>query len=424
MNYRTIGSTRVRGSNPSSMKNANRKIALDLILKGNASRASIADQANLTRGGVTPIINELLKQRLIVECESVETYCGRPPILLRLNAQYVKVISVQWIRDQLNIALVGIDGIIQTFWRYGFSGNETVDSILQMIIQQVTCLVEREAGNLIIGMIVQAPGPLDAANGVVLKPSNFNGWQDIAIVDILSEHFDLPIVLENNLVGYTVAEQHFGYGRDLDHFIFLLVDDGIGAGFILNGQLYQGKSQQISEVGHISLDINGPQCSCGNCGCAEMYANVPAMCQIGLGLESRQTNVDWRQHMHELVQRYIMGDPACIRAIEHEVKYLGSLIVTLINTFDIDTVVIGSMLAIAQMQLQKPLYDYVSSRIASKSLLNLQLYFSQIEQPSIVGGALHMFDLFISNQLGSYEEIVERNKHILRVPEAPILLQV
>lgn len=403
----------IQGSNPATIKQTNLATALRIIRRGGASRADIARRSHLSRGGLTPIINELLAQRLIVECESVETDSGRPPVVLRLNGRYAKVISVVWIRDQVAVALVGIDGSVQSLWQHPFQGGESAQDVLFMIEAEIGRLLFQERDCLLLGIMAQAPGPLDAMGGVILNPSNFNGWQNIPLVNILAERFDLPVFLENNLVGATVAEQHFGYGRDLPDFIYIVVDEGIGAGFVLGGQLYQGKSRQISEVGHISLDIHGEKCSCGNTGCAEMYVTVPALCRLGLGLSGDAAR-DWDACLAELLERLERGDAACQRAMEREVRCLGSLIVTLINIFDIDTVILGSSITAAREVLQEPLTRYVSERISARPMLEPRICFSRLKRSTIIGGALRMFDFYIDGRLGSCAQLQERTERVLK----------
>ncbi|HIS03152.1 MAG TPA: ROK family protein [Candidatus Pullichristensenella avicola] len=403
----------IQGSNPASIKQTNLATALRIIRRGGASRAEISRQSHLSRGGLTPIVNELLAQRLIVECESVETDSGRPPVLLRLNGRYAKVICVVWIRDQAAVALVGIDGSVQSLYQYPFQGGERAQDVIDMIVAEIARILARERDSLLLGIMAQAPGPLDAMSGVILNPSNFNGWQNIPLVEILSERFPLPVFLENNLVGAAVAEQHFGYGRDIADFIYIVVDEGIGAGFVLNGQLYQGKSRQISEVGHISLDIHGEKCSCGNTGCAEMYVTVPALCRRALQIGPAQS-CDWAATLREVLRRAEQGDAACRRALEREAEYLGSLIVTLINIFDIDTVVLGSSITAAREALQAPLTRYVAERISARPMLEPHIYFSRLQRSSIVGGALRMFDFYIDGRLGTYAQVGERSAKALR----------
>lgn len=95
-------------------------------------------------------------------------------------------------------------------------------------------------------------------------------------------------------------------------------------------------------------------------------------------------------------------------------EYLGSLIVTLINIFDIDTVILGSSITAAREQLQAPLTRYVSERISARPMLEPHIYFSRVQRSSIIGGALRMFDLYIDGHLGTYAQLLERSETALR----------
>lgn len=391
----------IRGSNPSSIKDANRRAVLKLIREGNATRTSLAEATGLTRGGLSPIIAELLDEELIIEKEPVAIAHGRPQVKLKLNGQYVKLISIQWVRDMLSVALMGIDGSLQSSWHYAIRGDESSEEMMEMMIAQIKALIKQAADNLLIGIIAQVPGPLDTRGGVILKPSYFNGWHDIPLGERLRTHFDLPVIVENNLVGYTLAERHLGHGREHDCFISLLVDEGIGAGLIVDGHLYQGQSGQIAEIGHITLNVNGPQCSCGNYGCAELYCNVPSMCRIAFGDDCNQKGRSWVKPMKALAEGCKRSDVNCLRAIEHESKYLGSLIINLINVFDVSTVVIGGALTYAGEYLKDPLLQYITPRIAAKGLLDPVIHFSQVDNASLVGGAYRLFDCYLKGELDS-----------------------
>lgn len=389
----------IQGNNPTSIKNANRRIVLELIRAGRATRTSIAQTTGLTRGGLSPIIAELLNEGLIIEKEPVALAHGRPQVRLELNGQYVKLISIQWVRDMLSVALMGIDGSLQSSWHYAIRGDESSEEMVEMMIAQVEALIKRTSDSLFIGIIAQVPGPLDTQKGAILTPSYFNGWHDVPLGERLRAHFDLPVIVENNLVGYTLAERHLGHGRECDCFISLLVDEGIGAGLIVGGHLYQGQSGQIAEIGHMTLDVNGPQCSCGNYGCAEIYCNVPAMCRVAFGKACNQGGRSWVKPMKALAEGCAASDVDCLKAIDHEARYLGSVIIALVNAFDVANVVIGGTIAIAGQYLLEPLCQYIAPKIAAKGLLNLNIHFSEIENAALIGGAYRLFDRYLEGQL-------------------------
>lgn len=110
----------------------------------------------------------------------------------------------------------------------------------------------------IIGIGVSCGGPLDSKNGVILSPPNLYRWINVPICKILSEHFSLPVALENDANACAVAEWKFGAGKGQKNMIFLTFGTGLGAGLILDGRLYSGENGMAGEVGHIRLSEFGP----------------------------------------------------------------------------------------------------------------------------------------------------------------------
>ena len=128
-----------------------------------------------------------------------------------------------------------------------------------------------------MGLGITAPGPLDSGKGTILNPPNFKKWKNTAIVSELKKTFDFDIMLENNASALAVAEKNYGAARGFSDFILLVVDTGVGAGIITDGSLYKGSNSLGAELGHTSIIYNGKKCDCGNNGCLEVYASVPAI---------------------------------------------------------------------------------------------------------------------------------------------------
>lgn len=124
---------------------------------------------------------------------------------------------------------------------------------------------------------VGSPGPLDAFEGVIISPENLPCMHGVRLKDRLEDALGLPVVVDNdaNLAAY--GEQWLGAGRGVDHFLCVTLGTGVGGGWMANGRLMHGFNGNAAEVGHTTIDLNGPRCACGNYGCLEMYASATAM---------------------------------------------------------------------------------------------------------------------------------------------------
>ncbi|MGC8738149.1 MAG: ROK family protein [Candidatus Hydrogenedens sp.] len=140
------------------------------------------------------------------------------------------------------------------------------------IIQTIEESIEKAGNPKIVGIGIGAPGPVDPKNGIVINTPNL-GWENFPIADILSKHFAVPVVLDNDVNLGTYAEWLLGNNREAKHVVGVFPGTGIGGGLIVNRKIVHGASGGAGEVGHMTLQIDGPLCGCGKRGCLEALAS-------------------------------------------------------------------------------------------------------------------------------------------------------
>jgi glucokinase len=125
----------------------------------------------------------------------------------------------------------------------------------------------------VIALGVSAPGPLDPSRRRLLGPPNLPGWHDVPLADLLEAALGVKVRLENDANAAALAEWRFGAARGFRHVVYLTMSTGVGAGLILDGQLYRGQGGVAGEVGHARVDWDpaAERCACGNRGCLEAY---------------------------------------------------------------------------------------------------------------------------------------------------------
>jgi glucokinase len=129
----------------------------------------------------------------------------------------------------------------------------------------------------VAGIGIGAPGPLDSRTGILFAPPNLKGWHNVPLRQILYDEFSLPVFLGNdaNLAG--LGEHVYGAGRGVADMVYVTVSTGIGGGVIIGGRILEGVSGTAGEIGHMTIDIRGPRCNCGNTGCLEVLASGTAI---------------------------------------------------------------------------------------------------------------------------------------------------
>jgi glucokinase-like ROK family protein len=264
-----------------NVKNINKHAVLDLIrfTPGGISRVEIAHKLDLSRAAVTAIVGDLLETKCIREAESRTARSGRPPIILEINARRGYVLGVDFGATHLNLLLANL-------------AAEVIDEIEMHI--DITrgpddCLAEADRlarellskSNLtfeqILAVGVGVPGPIVADAGMVFSPPIMPGWDRYPIRDTLQNRWGCQVSLSNDAELGALGEWAAGSGRGERNLAYIKVGTGIGAGLLIDGQIYRGVTGSAGEIGHLTIDENGPMCTCGNQGCLEALAGGRAI---------------------------------------------------------------------------------------------------------------------------------------------------
>lgn len=192
---------------------------------------------------------------------------------------------------------------------------------------------------------VSSPGPVDPHTGVIMVTPNIKEWRDFPITAKLTDHFGIPAYLDNdaNLAG--LAEWKFGAGRGHHNVLYLTVSTGVGGGVIINDQLLQGHHGLAAELGHTTIQANGPLCGCGQPGHLESFSSGTGIErfvaeQLKAGRESL-LQPDKKNSAHAISEAARQGDALSIEAYQSAGKYLGIGVANFLHAFDPSIVIFG-----------------------------------------------------------------------------------
>ena len=222
----------------------------------------------------------------------------------------------------------------------------------------------------ILAVGVTAPGTVDFDAGVLHQPPNLPGWDAVPLARLLSEHLDRPVFLENDANAAAYGEWRFGAGAGLRHLIYLTVSTGIGAGLILNGQMYRGADGAAGELGHMTIDVNGPPHNCGMVGCLEVLASGTAIARMAQEAVAAGRSPALRRLAEtageltaaEVDRAADAGDPTATEILATAARYLGVGLANYINIFNPEAIVIGGGVTRIGRQLLEPAFALAKSR--------------------------------------------------------------
>jgi glucokinase len=192
---------------------------------------------------------------------------------------------------------------------------------------------------------VSSPGPVDPHTGIIMITPNIKEWRDFPITAKLTEHFGIPAYLDNdaNLAG--LAEWKFGAGRGHHNVLYLTVSTGVGGGVIINDRLLQGHHGLAAELGHTTIQVDGPLCGCGQRGHLESFSSGTGIErfvteQLKAGRESI-LRPDKKNSAYAISQAAKQGDALSIEAYQIAGKYLGIGVANFLHAFDPSIVIFG-----------------------------------------------------------------------------------
>ncbi|MHA6483063.1 ROK family protein [Paenibacillus sp. strain BS8-2] len=217
---------------------------------------------------------------------------------------------------------------------------------------------QRVALHELKGIGVGAPGPLNTRTGRLTCPPNLKSWWDYPIVDRLGELLPLPIKMENDATAATLAEKWVGAAQEEDHFVFITISTGIGAGIYLHGKLISGSTGNAGDAGFMIVHPQGPIKSDEASGYWELLASGTAIARQSSELLGREVT------SKEAFELAAQGDPQIAPLIERVFTYIGMGCVSLINLLDPSKIVIGGGVS----QVGEPLFAAVRQYVAAHAL--------------------------------------------------------
>lgn len=228
-----------------------------------------------------------------------------------------------------------------------FEGETKVLNRIFQVIEKVLVDADKTVEEIkAIG--IGSPGPLDAKQGIIISTPNLP-FDNFQLVKPISEKFNIPTYLDNDANVAAIGEHIFGAGKGTENMVFVTVSTGVGGGAIINGKIYRGNTCNALEIGHTTLEKDGPRCNCGNYGCVEALASGTAIKNRGKEAVARGEETSLKNYekitSYEVFQEAKKGDKVASEIVDGCLNYLGICVANIVATFDPEMVIIGGGVA-------------------------------------------------------------------------------
>lgn len=337
----------------SSLRESNRARIVDAIKQfGGLTQVELAGATGLSAATVSNIVKEL--NSLGVIQTSPSTRSGRRAQHVTLARSPGLVGAVQFEIRHMRVALADSAGTIVSEHQLPLGNDHRADAGLDraaLLLADMLETVDAQSTEL-EAVAVAIPAPVDGATGRITSPGIMRGWDNVAIAQVMRDRINKPVHVVNTSNLGALGELRYGAALGAQQAMYIHCGQRIGSGLILNGQLYWGASGSAGEFGHLTTNIDGPICRCGNRGCLETEAGGNVLLESLRVSHGVLTLKDMLRYAQE-------GDIGCARVISDAGRAIGMAAANIANVFNPELFVIGGDLAQSGATLLDPIREAI-----------------------------------------------------------------
>ncbi len=252
----------------------------------------------------------------------------------------------------LRCSVVDRNGKLLVETRQPTGAGDGPDQVIARIARMIESVATQANLDMEVGVGVAAPGPLDTKSGIVRYTPNLEGWHDVPLRDELEKLTGHEVVLGNDVNASALGEFYFGAASDVEHMVLVAIGTGFGGGVISDGRLIDGPRGLGGELGHTTVSMGGPRCTCGSTGCVEAFCSGWAIerdgqqvVRSGRSEKIRELAGDGMITARTVSRAAKAGDEAALGIFERAGTALGVALASFVNIFSPEMIVVGGGLS-------------------------------------------------------------------------------
>jgi glucokinase-like ROK family protein len=364
------------------------------------SRAEVALITGWSKAKSSQEIRSLASRGLVIEVGEGASQGGRRPGLLKINPQLGYIVGIDIGATSLETALADATGKILQKCSEAADVRNPAEQVFGRCVQLVNqmCNAHGVPIDQILGIGIGVPGPVDFARGVLVAPPLMPDWENFPIRGFFNDAFPSAFaVVDNDVNIMALGEKRTGDGAGVDHFVYVKIGTGIGAGIISNGKIHRGSNGCAGDIGHICVDKQGPVCRCGNRGCLEAMAAGPVITEKAMQAARNGSSPLLLQLLdanggvlrpEDVNTACREGDEAALEIIRSSGQMIGDVLAALINFFNPSHIFVGGGIANFGNHLLVAIRRAVLQRSLPLATTHLSINFSRVSPTAGIIGAI------------------------------------
>ena len=379
-----------------SIKDSNRKKILNLISeKREITKQNISKEIGVSIPTVIANINELIEEGLVKEAGALASTGGRKPIIVRFLPNSKYSFGVEFTLNNVRVILTNLDSEIKfdtNFQIKDYNHMESIVNKIQEIINNV--LVEKNISNKdILGIGFSLPGTVNEESLMLELAPNI-GMKNVDFSRFIGL-FKFPIYIENEANCAAFGELNLGIAKKMRNLVYISINEGIGAGVVIQDHVYKGKNKRAGELGHMTIVPNGKSCNCGRRGCLEQYASNKSLIEA-----YNDKSLNPVGTLKEFFSRVNEKETLALLELEKYIGFLAIGIQNIVLILDPHYVVLGGEISDFSEHYLVDLKEKVFVENSFYDNTNLKIFTSKLKKDSSILGAalLPLQKLFSINE--------------------------
>ena len=384
--------------NATKMGISNKLILLNMIRnKPGITRKELSKKTGLNPSTITNIINYLKDRQLLFEQgKKKNENPGRNSIRLIANKENAKVLLVKVGVEKLHLGIGYLDNSYEIL--SDFRTPLSFDDFIEIVVTSYNNYQDKD--NL-YGIVFSLPGIIDKKSGSIINLPHLK-WQDIELSQIIRKKTrdDMKIWLENEAKLSLQAEIfHNSLLAKYNDGVYMYISLGVGGALLINGTIFSGFAFTAGELGHMSIDLNGPRCKCGNRGCLECYISVDEIVKEYERIGGTLSNNLYEKRFQELIEKSQKGEPQAKEIMKEYNLFLERGIMNIVNIFNPEFILVGGMGYLLPSGNLKEIESLVREKVISPATGNVKILPSTLDtvNSSLLGETLLAMDAYCNS---------------------------
>lgn len=363
--------------------------------EGPRSRAELGDAVSLSKSKLAVEIDRLVGLGLVETAGLAASRGGRRSSVVRLPL-HQRFVGIDIGATSVDVAVTNAQLEVLGHITEPLDVRRGPQVVLERAVELVGKLRVDGLAGQVGGAGVGVPGPVSFRDGVPVAPPIMPGWDKFPVRDTVAQALGCPVLVDNDVNIMALGEKHAGVARAVDDFLFVKIGTGIGAGIFVDGRVYRGVDGSAGDIGHISVEEEGPVCACGNTGCLEALFSGAALARHARAAARSGGSPVLAERLAEagkltavdVAAAAAAGDPAALGLVRDGGRRVGQVLAGLVSFFNPGLVVIGGGVAGLGHSLLAEIRAVVYRRSLPLATGNLPIVPSELgNQAGVIGAA-------------------------------------